>query len=69
MSCEDTFKSEENNLGWYLKRSKERLLQGVKHVGILEFEKSCSKNDLKKLFERKENGSLGGEANVRSVCS
>ena len=47
MSCEHVTRSEENNLGWYLKHSKEGLLQGVKHVGILEFEKSCSKDDFK----------------------
>ena len=53
MSCEDTIKSEENNLGWYLKHSKEKLLQGVKHVGILEFEKSCSKTDFKTSIREK----------------
>ena len=37
MSCEHAIRSEENNLGWYLKHSKEGLLQGVKHVRILEF--------------------------------
>ena len=35
MSCESTIKSEEN------------LLQGVKHVGILKFNESVSKKDLK----------------------
>ena len=43
MSCEHGFKSEENNLGWYLKHSKEGLFQGVKHVGILKFEKVVAK--------------------------
>lgn len=47
MQEEDAIKSEENKLGWYLKHSNEKLLQGVKHVGILEFEKRCSKDDFK----------------------
>ena len=54
MSCEHVIRSEENNLGWYLKQSKEGLLQGVKHVGILEFEKSCSKDDFKNAMREKE---------------
>ena len=44
--------SEENNLRWYLKHSNEGLLQGVTHIGILEFEKRCSKDYSKK--SRKE---------------
>ena len=53
MSCEHVIRSEENNLGWYLKHSKEGLLQGVKHVGILEFEKCCSKDDFKNAMREK----------------
>ena len=53
-----------NNLGRYLKHSNESLLQGVKHVGVLEFEKSCSKNDFKKFYERKETGNLDWETNL-----
>ena len=53
MSCEHVIRSEENNLGWYLKHSKEGLLQGVKHVCILEFGKSCSKDDFKNAMREK----------------
>ena len=53
LSCEDVIKSEENNLGWYHKHSNEGLLQGVKHIGILEFEKSCGKDDFKKSMREK----------------
>ena len=37
MSCESIIRSEENNLGWYLKNSSENLLQEVKDVRILKF--------------------------------
>ena len=40
MSCESTIRSEENNLGWYIKNSNENLLQGLKHVRILKFKES-----------------------------
>ena len=53
LSCKDVIKSEENDLGWYLKPSNERLMQGVKHFGILEFEKSCTKDDFKKSMREK----------------
>ena len=48
MSCESTVRSEENNPGCYLKNSNGDLLQGVKHVGMLKFRKSVSKEDFKK---------------------
>ena len=48
VSCESTIRSEENNLGWYLKNSNENLLQGLKHVGILNYKESVSKKDFKK---------------------
>ena len=44
VSCESTIRSEENNLGWYLKNSNENLLQGV-HVRILKF-RACLKERL-----------------------
>ena len=53
MSCEHVIRSEENNLGWYLKHSTEGLLEGIKHVGILEFGKSCSKDDFKNAIREK----------------
>ena len=45
VSCESTVRSEENNLGWYLKNSNENLFQEVKHVRILKFRKSVSKEN------------------------
>ena len=53
MSCESAIRSEENNLGWYLKNSFENLLQGVKHVGIPKFRESFSKKDCMKLLNEK----------------
>ena len=47
VSCDSTIRSEENNLGWYLKNSNENLLQRVKHVRILKFKESVSKKDLR----------------------
>ena len=47
MSCESTVRSEENNLGWYIKNSNENLLQGLKHVRILKFKESVSYKDFK----------------------
>ena len=44
MSFERTIKSEENQLGCYLKKSDEKLLQGVKHIKILKFRESFKEN-------------------------
>ena len=48
VSCESIIGSQENNLGWYLKNSNENLLQGLKHVRILNYKESVSKKDFKK---------------------
>ena len=53
VSCENTLRSEENNLGWCLKNSNENLLQEVKRVRILKFKESVSKNDFKKSLNGK----------------
>ena len=53
MSCEDTVRSKENNLGWYLKNSNENSIQGVKHGEILKFKESVSKKDLNKSLNEK----------------
>ena len=53
MSCEDTVRSKENNLGWYLKNSNENSIQGVKHGEILKFKDSVSKKDLNKSLNEK----------------
>ena len=48
MSCENTVRSKESNLGCHLKNSKENLVQGVKYVEILKFKESVSKKDFDK---------------------
>ena len=48
VSCESTVGREENNLGWYLTNLNEFLPQRMKHVRILKFITSISKNDFKK---------------------
>ena len=39
---------EENDLGWYVRRSNEMLLKGVKKVGIVKTENLMEKEDFKK---------------------
>ena len=53
VSCENTLRNKENNLGWCLKNSNENLLQQVKRVRILKFKESFSKNDFKKSLNEK----------------
>ena len=53
VSCESTIRSEENNIGWYLKNSNGNLLQGVKQVRVLKFKESVSKKDFKKSLNEK----------------
>ena len=65
MNCQSAIRSEEDNLGRYLKNSNENLLQGVQHVenlkhvgilkhfGILKFRDSVSKKDFKKSLNEK----------------
>ena len=53
VSCESATGSAENNLGWYLKNLNESLLQGVKHVRILNLRESVSKKDFKKSLNEK----------------
>ena len=36
ISCENCIRSEENNLGWYAKNSVEKLLEGVKLIGVID---------------------------------
>ena len=51
--CENTIRSEENNIGWYLKNLNESLLKGVKHVRIPKLRQSVSLKDFKKLLNEK----------------
>ena len=53
MFCENTIRSEENNIGWYLKNLNESLLKGVKHVRIPKLRQSVSLKDFKKLLNEK----------------
>ena len=48
MNCEDVIRSEENNLGWYLKNSEDSLLQTVKFEGVIDYQSTVSKEDLMK---------------------
>ena len=61
LSCKRTIRSEENNLGWYLKDSNENVFQGVKHVRILKFRESVSK---KEVTECEKGRKLKRETNV-----
>ena len=47
VGCEGCVRTEENNLGWYIKNSEEKLLQGVRAVGVIETEAVKSNNDFK----------------------
>ena len=48
-------KAEENNLAWYLKNSNERVLAGVRGVGILNSDEAKEKRDFK---QERQNASL-----------
>ena len=47
--------AEENNLAWYLKNSNERVLAGVRGVGILNSDEAKEKRDFK---QERQNASL-----------
>ena len=66
-SREDVIKSEEINLGRNLKHSNERLLQGFKHVCILEFEKSLNKDDFKTSMREKRMEAWMGNKSTLSL--
>ena len=51
ISCEKCVKSEENNLGWYIKNADEVLLEGVKVADVIEFETCINKDDFKRAWE------------------
>ena len=43
ISCERCIRSEENNLGWYLKNATEEFLIRTKTAGVIETEKLSAK--------------------------
>ena len=51
VGCEECVRTEENNLGWYIQNSEEKLLQGVKAVGVIETVDVKSKDDFKEGFK------------------
>ena len=48
MSCENCVKGEENNLGWYIKNSREILLRKVEEISIVSTEEAVEPNEYKK---------------------
>ena len=48
ISIEKCVRSEENNLGWYVRESNEMLLKGVKKTGIVKTENLMEKEDFKR---------------------
>ena len=55
ISCEMCVKTEENNLAWYLKNSNERLLAGVRGIGILNSDAAKEKRVFK---QERQNATL-----------
>ena len=55
ISCEMCVKAEENNLAWYLKNSNERLLTGVRGIGILNSDAAKKKREYK---QERQNATL-----------
>ena len=51
ISIETSVRSEENNLGLYVRESNEMLLKSVKEVGVVKTENLMEKEDLKKMKE------------------
>ena len=45
MSCENCVKGEENNLGWYMKNSREILLRKVGEISIVSTEEAMEPNE------------------------
>ena len=57
ISCEGCVRSEENNLGWYVRNSVESLIRGVKLVNVMDTEDVVSKDEFKRRWmNNKEHG-------------
>ena len=48
MSCENCVKGEENNLGWYIKNSREIVLRKVGETSIVNTEETMEPNEYKR---------------------
>ena len=48
ISCENLIRSEEKNLGWYVKNSVEKLLEGFKLIGVIDVHYCADKDEYKK---------------------
>ncbi len=57
ISCEDCVRSEENNLGWYVRNSVESLIRGVRLAKVIDTEYVVSKDEFKRIWmNEKEQG-------------
>ena len=57
ISCEGCVRSEENNLGWYVRNSVESLIRGVRLVNVMDTEDVVSKDEFKRRWmNNKEHG-------------
>ena len=68
ISCQKCVKSEENNLGWYIKNADEVLLEGVKMADVIEYETCSNKVDFKRPCEN-ERTRKWHERNVWAICA
>ena len=48
ISCENCIRSKENNLDWYAKNSVEKLLEGIKLIGVIDADYCVDKDEYKK---------------------
>ena len=67
IGCEECVKGEENCIGWYVKNSNQKLIEGVRIAGIVDTENGMRKDIFKR--ERKEamKNNLERETNVWSI--
>ena len=50
--CEGCIRMEENNLGWYVRNSVERLIEGLKGAETMEYNNSVTKKGFKQSWMR-----------------
>ena len=48
ISCENCIRRKENNLGWYVKNSGQKLLEGVKLIGVIDIDYCVDKGKYRK---------------------
>ena len=57
ITCENCIRSEGTNLGWYMKNSVEKLLEGIKLIGVIDVDYCVDKDEYKKRrMEQMEKG-------------